>query len=88
MKPIRTCIVCRKKIHKNELLRIVSDINGNAIYDKEQKINSRGIYICKSKNCIEKVFSLINKKKLNLKISLNNDSLINTLKYVENELGE
>lgn len=88
MEPIRTCIVCRKKRNKNKLLRIVSDINGNAIYDSNQNCNSRGIYICKSKECIERVFSLINKKKLNLKISINNDSLIDTLKYVENELGE
>lgn len=88
MKPIRTCIVCREKNSKDNLLRIVSDYNGNAIYDKNQNINSRGIYICKCKKCIDKAFNLLDKKKFNAKISVNNSSLVNVLKYVESELGE
>lgn len=88
MESIRTCIACRKRNLKNECIRIVSDNNGNAIYDKSGKINSRGIYFCKSIDCIKKAINLENKNKLNVKISVTKDSLLNTLKNVENELGE
>ena len=88
MKPIRMCTICRKKQEKENYIRIVCDENNNAIYDKNQKINSRAIYFCKDKKCIEKTFDMINKNKLSVKIPLDKDSLINTLKNVENELGE
>ena len=51
---IRTCIACRNKKQKSELLRIVSQ-NGNAVLDETQKINSRGIYICNDSKCIAKL---------------------------------
>ena len=50
----RTCIACRRKNHKSELLRIVSK-NGLAVLDENQKINARGIYICNDKLCIAKL---------------------------------
>lgn len=87
MKPIRMCTVCKKRDEKENLFRIVSD-NNNAICDKDYKINSRAMYICKNKKCIDKAIDMINKNKLSIKIPLNRDSLINTLKNVENELGE
>jgi hypothetical protein len=88
MKPIRMCAFCRKRNEKDKYFRIVSDVNGNAIYDKEQKINSRAIYFCKSKECIGKTINMLNKNKMLLKLSINKDSLIDILKNVENELGE
>ena len=53
MNPIRSCIVCRNKNSKDKLFRIVCE-NNIAIYDKNKNINSRGIYICKSSECIDK----------------------------------
>lgn len=88
MKPIRMCTICRKRQEKENYIRIVCDENNNTIYDKNQKINARAIYICKDKICINKAFDMINKNKLSVKIPVNKDSLINTLKNVENELGE
>ena len=88
MEPIRMCIVCRKRQNKKNCFRIVSDNDNNIIYDKNQKINSRAVYICKSKECIENALNMLNKNKLFIKIPINKDSLINTLKNVENELGE
>lgn len=88
MKLCRTCIVCRHKDNKANLYRIVSDKNCVAILDKEQKINSRGIYICKQKKCIENCYKMIKKNKLKLKISVDKESLISVIKDVENELGE
>ena len=81
------CTVCRKKQEKENYFRIIND-NNTAIYDKNQKVNSRAIYICKSKECIIKALEMINKNKLSIKIPVNRDSLINILKNVENELGE
>ena len=88
MKPIRMCTVCRKRQEKEKYIRIVRDENNNAIYDENHKINSRAIYFCKDIKCIGKAFDMINKNKLSVKIPLDKDSLINTLKNVENELGE
>ena len=87
MDPIRSCIVCRKKKNKNELFRIVSK-KGKAIYDKSGKINSRGIYMCKSQECIDKCKSYITKEKFNTKLHLDNESMKNVLLELENELGE
>lgn len=88
MNPIRMCICCKKRQEKHDLIRIISNEKNEAMYDNEQKINSRAIYICSSKECIDKAINLIEKRKLILKISVNNNSLINVLKHVENELGE
>ncbi len=87
MNPIRSCIICRDKKNKNELFRIVSK-NGKAIYDKSGKINSRGIYMCKSHECINKCRSYITKNKLSTKLHLDNESMKNVLLELENELGE
>lgn len=88
MKPIRMCTVCRKRQEKECLFRIICDNNNNAIYDKNHKLNSRAIYICKDRKCIGKAIDMINKNKLSVKIPVNKDSLIDILKNVENELGE
>lgn len=88
MKSCRTCIVCRQKRNKKEFFRIVSNDENKAYYDKTQKYNSRGIYLCKSKECLEKSIKLIDKNKLNIKISVDKISLKSVIKDVENELGE
>lgn len=88
MKPCRSCIICRQKNNKNELFRIVVDNEKIARYDKNQKINLRGMYICKDKKCLEKCINLIEKNKLNIKVSVDNDSLKRVIEDVENELGE
>jgi predicted RNA-binding protein YlxR (DUF448 family) len=46
MKNIRTCIACRAKKEKYELLRIVSK-ERTATLDKTYKENARGVYLCK-----------------------------------------
>lgn len=51
--PERTCAVCRKKAPKNQFLKVVRTDNGIVI-DSQQKINGRGMYICKTSSCIEK----------------------------------
>ena len=49
--PKRMCAGCRSMIDKPDLIRIV--IRDNAlVIDKEHKILSRGIYLCKNEKCI------------------------------------
>jgi predicted RNA-binding protein YlxR (DUF448 family) len=84
----RTCVICRKKNNKQKMIRIVCDENGNAIYDKNQKENSRGIYFCKDKQCIGKLEKIILKNKFKNKINVDKESLINMLNKIGYELGE
>jgi len=51
--PLRTCVVCREKFDKRDLLRIVSTKDGDLFYDPTGKKNGRGAYICKKQNCID-----------------------------------
>ena len=60
-KPERSCIVCREKKYKNELIRLVCD-GEKVIPDFEKKLPGRGAYICDDASCIEK---LIKRKALN-----------------------
>ena len=54
MKNIRTCIACRTKKDKCDLIRIVAKEN-IATVDETGKANTRGIYICNEKTCINKL---------------------------------
>lgn len=53
-KETRTCIVCRNKDNKNNLIRIAVSEEG-VIIDIEQKIQGRGYYICKNEECLKKM---------------------------------
>ena len=52
---LRMCIVCREHSDKKELLRIVKNKDGQIFVDKTGKANGRGAYICKSKECLNKL---------------------------------
>lgn len=88
LKLVRSCVICKKKEIKSNLIRIISNENLDAVYDENQKINSRGIYICRDKKCLEKVVKLIEKNKFNVKININKESLLELVKKIESELGE
>ena len=79
---IRTCIACRNKKQKSELLRIVSE-NGKAVLDETQKINSRGIYLCNDSKCITKLLKAKDITKC-VKIDASKESIIEILR----NLGE
>jgi predicted RNA-binding protein YlxR (DUF448 family) len=87
LKNIRTCICCKVKNEKEYLNRIVS-INKLAIYDESQNINSRAIYICKDKKCIDNILKILIKGKYNNKLSMNTDSLKNVLESIKLNMGE
>ena len=65
MKCIRTCIACRKKDDKSNLIRIVACLEtGEAKIDASQKQNARGIYICNNPECINKLLKMKNINKV------------------------
>lgn len=51
--PIRSCIVCRERKDKSELVRIVLHADGSVVIDKTGREPGRGAYICKSRECLE-----------------------------------
>ena len=70
-KETRTCIGCRKKDNKYNLIRIVSLEKGISI-DKTQSAGGRGAYICRNEECLNKLIK--NKKILKaLKINISDE---------------
>lgn len=51
---LRKCIVCGEHRHKDELFRIVKNKTGEINIDFTGKLNGRGAYICKDKDCLAK----------------------------------
>ena len=74
--PERTCVCCRKKEEKKNLIRI-SQINEKYIFDEKMKIQNRGFYICGNAICVEK---LSKHKKYNIELT----ELMKIMKKIEN----
>ncbi len=51
----RTCIGCRSKKQKENLIRIVKNKENKIIVDLQQNLEGRGAYICKNITCFEKM---------------------------------
>lgn len=77
----RRCIACRGHFLRNEMLRISKGENGILLNDAK-KVNGRGVYICKTKQCIE---NAIKKRMLNKAFSSNvSEEIYNNLRgYIE-----
>ena len=52
--PMRSCVVTKEKLPKQELLRIVKTTDGMVLGDVSGKINGRGAYIKKDIAVLEK----------------------------------
>lgn len=52
--PLRSCLGCHNQVAKNELIRIVKDKDNNFSVDSTGRMNGRGAYICKNKDCLNK----------------------------------
>ena len=66
--PIRTCIGCRGKFPKNDLLRFVRNAAGNLQTDSTGKLPGRGAYVCQSQACINITFK---SQKINIHLRSN-----------------
>lgn len=51
--PVRTCCACRNRSEKSKLLRIARTPQGEYRIDKEQSLQGRGAYICKTSECVK-----------------------------------
>lgn len=52
--PLRTCIITRECLPKNELIRVVKDNTNKVFVDLSGKANGRGAYLKKDLNVIKK----------------------------------
>lgn len=81
--PMRSCVVTREKLPKQELLRIVKDTDGVVVADVSGKINGRGAYIKKDIAVLEKAIkSKILERQLETTIS--NEVYDEIRKIIEN----
>lgn len=48
----RMCAVCRQRFDKSELLRIVKFKDGEVKIDESGRLQGRGMYICKNRQCL------------------------------------
>lgn len=51
--PERTCIACRTKRPKRDLVRVVRAATGEVLVDETGKRNGRGAYLCRQRECWE-----------------------------------
>lgn len=51
--PLRKCAGCEQMKQKKELLRVVHTPDDEVLLDFTGKKSGRGVYICRSKSCLE-----------------------------------
>lgn len=51
--PQRSCVICKSKKNKNELVRVVKNNKGIVSIDETGKEDGRGAYICSNMKCFE-----------------------------------
>ena len=86
--PTRMCVCCRRKGEKDSFFRVAQK-DKKYVFDKEMKIQARGFYVCKTKECIEK---LIKNKKYDIEIqylvkmleNIEKNNIIDILKPMKN----
>lgn len=81
--PLRTCIITKEQLPKQELLRIVKTKEGEVLVDETGKINGRGAYIKKDLEVLEKAIKTkILERKLETKID---DNVYEKIKEIINK---
>ena len=55
--PMRSCVITREKLHKQELVRVVRTPEGNVVVDVTGKANGRGAYLKRDLSVIEKAYN-------------------------------
>jgi predicted RNA-binding protein YlxR (DUF448 family) len=72
--PVRTCIGCKCKKPKKDMIRIIKTPDGKIEIDRTGKKSGRGAYICGNAKCLD-----IALRKNNLNRSLKQDIPLQTL---------
>jgi uncharacterized protein len=80
--PERTCVACRTKRPKRELVRLVRTAEGAVVVDESQKQNGRGAYLCAQRACWERA---LNRGALchALRVNLTEDNVTLLQEYAE-----
>lgn len=52
--PIRSCLGCRKKRRKEELIRLKIEPGGSVLVDWMKNLGGRGFYLCPEEACLKK----------------------------------
>ena len=55
--PQRSCVICRTKTSKGELVRVVLTPDGECAVDETGKQAGRGAYLCRREQCWERALS-------------------------------
>ncbi|MBQ3437594.1 MAG: DUF448 domain-containing protein [Fusobacterium sp.] len=76
--PERSCIICRKKRNKQDLLRLAKVNENKYVFDKDYKKQARGAYVCKSLDCLQKL------SKHN-KVKVSSEELLKMLNIIKKE---
>ncbi len=50
----RQCAVCRARLDKSDLIRLVKTEDDIVVVDRTGKLGGRGAYICKNEACLKK----------------------------------
>jgi predicted RNA-binding protein YlxR (DUF448 family) len=50
--PIRTCVGCRKKRKKEEMIWLVQRPEGTVVVDTKKPHRGRGLYVCPDRECL------------------------------------
>ena len=54
-KETRTCIACKTKDNKYNLIRIINSKENGITVDFKQNLKGRGAYICRSEQCFDRL---------------------------------
>lgn len=87
--PQRSCIVCRRKVDKRQLTRIVRTADAGVVVDPTGKRNGRGAYVCDQPDCWEKLTTNANWLNQTLKTEVTTAELaaIAALQPAQNDVG-
>lgn len=73
--PLRSCVVCREKMDKRSLVRIVRTPEGPVVVDRTGKQNGRGAYLCTKMVCWQTAVSKPGILSNALKLELSQENL-------------
>lgn len=74
--PLRTCVGCRRKAPKQEMLRIVATKDGRVEIDPVGSMPGRGAYVCFADTCLSSLKVSRLEKALRINVSTGSVSLV------------
>jgi len=72
----RTCLGCRIKRERKEMIRIVRHPEGHAIFDVDARLPGRGAYVCPTPGCVSKLTSSSLSYHLKAKVALSDHAML------------